>query len=50
MINSTRPASSTNEEEYPQADSGSRKPNNQKDTSDGTFVVKEPMSRHVNTY
>jgi len=41
MINSTPGASPANEKEYPQADSGSPKPNNQKDTSNGTFVVKE---------
>jgi hypothetical protein len=49
MVDSAPAASPTNEEEYPQADSGSRKPNNQKDTSDSTFVVQEPMSRHINT-
>jgi hypothetical protein len=45
MVDPASAASPTNEEEYPQADSGSRKPNNQKDSSDSTFVVQEPMSR-----
>ena len=42
MVDSAPAASPTNEEEYPQADSGGRKPNNQKDSSDSTFVVQEP--------
>jgi hypothetical protein len=44
MLNPAPAASPTDEEEYPQANRGRRKANNQKDSSNGTLVVEEPMA------
>jgi hypothetical protein len=45
MIDPSPAASPTDEEEYPQADGRRCKANDQKDTSNSTLVVEEPITK-----